>query len=125
MSTVTIADAGLAPQALVTRTRLRITARGRRVLAGLAALPVAAGVAAAILGGGVALGTAEGAPGPSDFGQVTVMSGETLWSIAERVAPGHDPRDVVAELSSLNALEGGVVQAGQQLSLPVAYSAGR
>lgn len=125
MSTVTIADAGLAPQALVTRTRLRITTRGRRVLAGLAALPVAAGVAAAILGGGVALGTAEGAPGASDFGQVTVMSGETLWSIAERVAPGHDPRDVVAELSSLNALEGGVVQAGQQLSLPVAYSAGR
>lgn len=125
MSTVSIAGAGLEPPALVTRTRLRITARGRRVLAGLAALPVAAGVAAAILGGGVALGTADGAPSASDFGQVTVMSGETLWSIAERVAPAHDPRDVVAELSALNTLDGGVVQAGQQLTLPVAYSAGR
>lgn len=49
----------------------------------------------------------------------TVAAGETLWEIAASVAtPGQDVRDVVAELSEVNGLVGGGLQAGQQLLLP-------
>jgi Tfp pilus assembly protein FimV len=52
--------------------------------------------------------------------QVTyvVEPGDTLWSIARRVAPGHDPRPVVDALVEANDLHGGL-QAGQELSVPV------
>lgn len=51
--------------------------------------------------------------------QVTVRPGDTLWSIARAVAPGHDPRKVVEQLQRLNGLPGGGLQAGQQLLLPL------
>jgi hypothetical protein len=104
-------------------TRLRLTARGRRVVAFLVALPVIVALALAVIGGGAALasGTAS-APGHS-FAEITVMSGETLWSIAEDIAPEADPRDVVTQISRLNALEGGSVAAGQRIAIPTEYLA--
>ncbi len=50
--------------------------------------------------------------------QTTVESGETLWSLARRVAPGNDPREVVQQIRVLNHLQGSSLQAGQQLLLP-------
>jgi len=47
-----------------------------------------------------------------------VEPGDTLWSIARRVAPGRDPRPVVDGLIEVNDLRGGL-QAGQELSIPV------
>jgi len=47
-----------------------------------------------------------------------VEPGDTLWSIARRVAPGRDPRPVVDALVEANDLHGGL-QAGQELSVPV------
>jgi hypothetical protein len=47
-----------------------------------------------------------------------VESGDTLWSISRRVAPGRDPRPVVDGLIEANDLHGGL-QAGQELSIPV------
>ncbi|HEV2917846.1 MAG TPA: LysM peptidoglycan-binding domain-containing protein [Actinomycetota bacterium] len=47
-----------------------------------------------------------------------VESGDTLWSIAQHVAPGRDPRPVVDGLIKANDLRGGL-QAGQELSIPV------
>ena len=106
-------------------TRLRLTARGRRVFAFLAALPVVVALALAVVGGGAALASSEtGAPADA-FTEITVMNGETLWSIAEDVAPGSDPRDVVAEITRLNALEGGSVAAGQRIAIPAAYASAR
>lgn len=46
---------------------------------------------------------------------VTVRSGDTLWSIATRVAPGRDPRAEVAQLQSLNHLHGVDLVVGQVL----------
>ena len=46
---------------------------------------------------------------------VTVNAGDTLWSIASRVAPRRDPRAVVAELKRVNHLSDPVLQPGQQL----------
>lgn len=108
----------------VANTRLRLTSRGRRVLASLAALPavVALGVAV-VLGGSSALASRdEGAPAGA-FQTVTVAAGDSLWSIAQDVAPSADPRDVIDAIARLNALDGVTVTAGQRLAIPSEYTA--
>ena len=47
----------------------------------------------------------------------TVKPGDTLWSIARRIAPGQDPRPVVERLIADNHLRG-TLQAGQAIHLP-------
>ena len=111
----------VSPRVAAPRTRLRLTVRGRRVLAALATAPVVAGLAAAIIGGGTALASREDGAGAEAFDLVTVSAGDTLWTIAQEVAPGHDPRDVVYELKTLNNLAGGLLTPGQQISVPASY----
>ena len=56
---------------------------------------------------------------PAAVGEpVTVRPGETLWQIAERVAPGSDPRETVRRILDLNGLQTAEVQAGTALRLP-------
>ncbi len=50
--------------------------------------------------------------------QTTVQPGESLWTVATRIAPEADPRVVVQELRRLNDLPTSGLQAGQQLLLP-------
>lgn len=52
------------------------------------------------------------------FEYVTVMSGQSLWSIAEIYAPNEDPQDFIAKVISLNNLTDSVVPAGKRLALP-------
>lgn len=115
MTTLTLTPAPAAT------TRLRITARGRRVLAAVIALPIAAGIAAAALSGGSATASAEAASGVS-FETVTVLPGDTLWSIATAVAPEADPRDVIDAIRRLNLLQTSALSVGQELALPAAYT---
>ncbi len=123
MSTISIS----APEVLPTRTasaaeaRLRLTTRGRRLLVALAALPLAAGIGFAALSGGSALASGE-TVATADFETVTVMPGDTLWAIAEEVAPAEDPRTVIHEIEKLNALSSGSLQVGQQLAIPGQYT---
>ena len=50
-----------------------------------------------------------------------VRSGDTLWSIAEAHGPrGHDVRDVIAVIRSVNDVEGSLIHPGQVLRIPVA-----
>ena len=103
-------------------TRMRLTVRGRRIVAALAALPAALVLSLAVFGGGSALASRDtGAPSGS-FATLTVAAGDSLWSIAEQVAPGADPRDVVDAIVRLNALDGVTLSAGQQLSIPAEYT---
>jgi LysM repeat protein len=51
--------------------------------------------------------------------EVSVASGETLWTLAAEYAPERDPRAVVEEIVELNALASSTVQAGQSLHIPV------
>jgi hypothetical protein len=103
--------------------RLRITRRGRVVLAGLASAPLVAGVVAlAFFGASSAVANGEAAvgsqPASQTFDYVTVQAGETLWGLAEEIAPSADPRDVIADIVSLNQLPSAEVQPGQRLAVP-------
>ena len=105
-------------------TRLRLTRRGRRVLAVLASVPAIVALSIAIISGGGALATSDSGAGAA-FEKVTVMPGDTLWSIAESVAPQADPRDVVDAIMRLNALPSGSLDAGETIAIPLEYSAAR
>ena len=97
------------------RSNLRVTRRGRAILV-LALVTLA--LVAFSLG---RIGSSQAATelkAPVRYAQTTVHSGETLWSVAKRVAPGHDPRAVVEQLRELNHLDSAGLQAGQQLLLP-------
>jgi hypothetical protein len=93
---------------------LRLTRRGRLVVFVLSLALCAAG-SLAVTSSGAASGTAEHVP----VQYVTVLPGDTLWTIANDVAPGADRRDTVAEIIELNALAGSSVRAGQRLAVPV------
>jgi LysM repeat protein len=56
------------------------------------------------------------------FQYVTVETGQSLWGVAESIAPNADPRDVIAAIMQLNHLESADVLAGQQLAVPVQYA---
>ncbi|MEO2131921.1 MAG: LysM peptidoglycan-binding domain-containing protein [Microbacterium sp.] len=103
-------------------TRLRLTARGRAVLTAVAAVPAVLVILGAIWGGGAALASLDPAAPAGTFETVTVSSGDSLWSIAEEIAPDADPRDVVSDIARLNGLTGSVVSAGQRLAIPAVYS---
>ena len=98
--------------------RAHLTRRGR-----LAILLVIAALLFTAFSLGRAGGSASGdSAGPSTprLQQVTVMPGDTLWSVAERIAPDNDPREVVAQIRELNDLSGTQLEVGQQLLLPIA-----
>lgn len=123
MSTIDIA--AFSAPSLHTPTRLRLTVRGRRVLAFLAAFPAVIAVSIAIVSGGGAIASGESSAPVGTFSEITVLPGDTLWSIAESVAPAADTRDVVDAIVGLNALPSGQLEAGQSISIPLEYSNGR
>jgi len=89
---------------------LRLTRRGYVVVALLAA---------ALTAGLLLLAHASAPsshPAPAgDVAAVTVRPGDTLWSIASRIAPQRDPRLTVAALEQVNHLDTPAVQPGQVL----------
>jgi Tfp pilus assembly protein FimV len=50
---------------------------------------------------------------------VVVQSGDTLWSIAQRVRPGDDPRQVIDEISATNGVQAGALTVGASLVVPL------
>ncbi|MDH6236624.1 LysM peptidoglycan-binding domain-containing protein [Cryobacterium sp. CG_9.6] len=109
-------------------TRLRLTRRGRLTLTTLAATPLVIVAITVALSGGMAEAAAPStASGTTlhtelvSFRYVTVDAGQTLWDIAQAIAPAADPRDVIIDIVSLNQLQGDSVQPGQRLALPAGY----
>jgi LysM repeat protein len=100
-------------------TRLRLTRRGRIVLTTLGALPLVAWAAITVLGSGGAAADAGAELGERTFQYVTVHQGDSLWAIAESIAPHGDPREVIDEIIRLNGLDDAMVEPGQRLALPV------
>lgn len=92
---------------------LRLTRRGRVVLAGLAI------VAAAAVGSVV--GSLAGAEQPlsSEAEPVTVLAGQSLWTIASEVTePGADVGETMSQIVVLNELESDALAVGQVLLVP-------
>ncbi|MGH8893188.1 MAG: LysM peptidoglycan-binding domain-containing protein [Actinomycetes bacterium] len=122
MSTITV-SAGLFPAASAPRVRrarqsrpVHLTRRGRLLLTMVALLML---VGAGVLAVGGAPASAGSEPGAASVAErVTVRPGETLWAIAEREAPGVDPRETVAAIIGLNALDSSAVAAGSVLLIP-------
>jgi hypothetical protein len=97
---------------------LRLTRRGRVVLAAVAALLV---TVISLLAAGAAQATNHGpSTGAVRHGlvQVVVRPGQSLWSVAESAAPDQDTRAVIRQIIDLNSLSGETVFAGQQLWVP-------
>ena len=97
---------------------LRLTRRGRIVVAVLAALVLAAlslviASAAQATNHPVSSGAAQ-----RGLAQVTVHPGQSLWSVAESADPAADTRVVIQQIIELNGLTGNVVFAGQRLWVP-------
>ncbi len=59
--------------------------------------------------------------GSTGYSTVTVQPGDSLWNIAEIVAPTSDPRDVIIELMQFNNLSSADVPAGYELAIPPKY----
>jgi hypothetical protein len=100
---------------------LRLTRRGKAVLAVLVVtgLTVLALLVTALVSSG-AQATNRGAPdaGYRGMREVVVRPGQTLWSIASAAEPTADPRIVIQEIMTANALTSTDVAAGQLLWVP-------
>ncbi len=97
---------------------LRLTRRGRVVVAAVAALLV---TLVSLLAAGAAQATNHALPpgvARQNLVQVVVRPGQSLWSVAESADPDQDTRAVIQQIVDLNALSGDLVSAGQQLWVP-------
>jgi nucleoid-associated protein YgaU len=93
--------------------RVRLTARGRRLVTVLALAAATGGVALA--GGFSSSGSGLHLEGQDS---VVVRSGDTLWSIASSVAGDGDVRAVVHRIQVRNGLHGTAIVPGEVLRLP-------
>ena len=94
----------------------RLTRRGRVVVTGVSALLIGAlsvGLATA------AQATRAGSGSPGRYvTKVTVLPGQSLWSLGEAYDPNADTRVIVAEIQQLNSMSGDEVKAGEVLWVP-------
>jgi hypothetical protein len=100
---------------------VRLTRRGRRVVGGLAAGAAALAAFAlslALGGGALASSHASGGSPYQGMRQVVVQPGQNLWALAARAEPGADPRLVIPQIVSANALAGDAIYPGEQLWVP-------
>ncbi|MGH3881785.1 MAG: LysM peptidoglycan-binding domain-containing protein [Pseudonocardiaceae bacterium] len=81
-------------------------------------LAAAATVTLAVVGGLGWIGQPPGPGVPAQTAVIQVGAGETVWDVAQRVAPKSDQRAVVERIRQLNGLAGSAVQPGQQLQVP-------
>jgi LysM domain len=97
---------------------LRLTRRGRIVVAVAAALVLAA-LSLVIASAAQATNhPVSSRAGQQGLAQITVHSGQSLWSVAENADPAADTRVVIQQIIELNGLTGNVVFAGQRLWVP-------
>jgi hypothetical protein len=100
----------------LTLPRPRLTRRGRMAVTGVSALLIGAlsvGLATA------AQATRAGSSSPGRYpAKVTVLPGQSLWSLAEAYDPDADTRRVVQEIQQLNSMTRDQIRAGEVLWVP-------
>jgi LysM repeat protein len=94
----------------------RLTRRGRMVVTGVSALLIGAlsvGFATA------AQATRAGSGSPGRYlTKVTVLPGQTLWSLAETHDPNADTRLIIQQIQQLNSMSGDELSPGEVLWVP-------
>ena len=96
---------------------IRLNRRGR--LARTFVVLSLAVVLASVFGLKAGAGTTDAVGAPTSFIEVTVAPGDTLWSLAARMADGADVRAMVDEISTVNSLASAELQAGQKVRIPL------
>ncbi len=76
------------------------------------------GLVAAAWTGPVGHALAGADPAPVASHNYVVRSGDTLWSIASRIARGDDPRPLVEVIAQVNHVEAGALVPGRTLVIP-------
>ena len=99
-------------------SHVRLTPRGRL----LARLAVITSLSILLLSGfaavtGATAGSSDTAI-PSPYVKVSVKPGDTLWSIAESIAPSGDRRSSVADIVEINHLKSPELHAGKKIYIP-------
>lgn len=99
--------------------KIRINRRGWAVLVGIPVfiLTVAAAFFFSLFASDAHAAT--GTPIGMDTVDVTVIPGDTLWSLAQEYAEGYDVTSAVGHITELNALDSSEIQVGDSLSIPV------
>jgi len=93
-------------------TPVRLTKRGRRVVAVLVLLPLASIMWLFAGRGAIAEGTA-----PTTQ-TLVVQPGQSLWDIAQTAAPQADPRATIYKIKQLNHFAGSDLRPGQAVIVP-------
>lgn len=96
---------------------LRLTVRGRRLMAAAVIVPALFGMGALVASPALAAVSAS-EQAAVELETVTVGPGQSLWDIASEIAEQRDVRDLMVEISALNGLTGSQLEAGQRLVLP-------
>jgi LysM domain len=105
----------------VSRTPVRLTRRGRAVVAALVVtgLTIAALLASLLVSGRAqATNHGQARAGYQGMHEIVVQPGQTLWSIALAAEPTADTRVVVQEIMTANALGSSIISTGQLLWVP-------
>ena len=77
-------------------------------------------VAASVAGGQAGANTSQSQRSSADtFITVTVAPGDTVWSLANRVAPAGEAGALVSAIIEINSLGSGDVEAGQKIRIPL------
>ena len=97
-----------APQARIRAPRLTKAVR----------LAAAVAVTLVVVGGAGWMGQAASPGVPVETALTRVGAGETVWDVAQRVAPRSDQRAVVERIRQLNGMADSAIQPGQQLQVP-------
>ena len=99
-----------------TTTHLTLTRRGRLAVSTIVATAV---IAVGLLMAGP--GAQAGADSTGEATVYTVLAGETLWTIAEELAPTQDPRVTIDQLVRANGLDSANIAPGDVLLLPSGF----
>ncbi len=113
MSAITIVNQGFAANP----SGISLNRRGR--LARTVVVLSLAIVLGSVVSAKAGAGTEAAATKAYSFITVTVAPGDTVWSLAGRLAGDSDPRSLIEEIMVVNSLATPDVQAGQSLRIPL------
>jgi nucleoid-associated protein YgaU len=97
------------------RAMSRTHVRWRRVLLTAAAVAI---LGVVVLGGPLTDASGHTPTEAVRHSRYVVASGDTIWSIARRAAPGTDPRPLVEAIEQVNHVQPGDLVPGQTLEIP-------